>query len=158
MRSGMPSRPAGGRLDAVGDEDEAGQRAGELVAARRARHPFGRAGDFGDLVRGALAHEARDERPALAAGDSGDEETGEGRRAGRQCDLLVAEERQTQADDERQDRPRGCVARPLREPRQHGGGSMRVDCMVVHDGSDRLGHGACIGRFRQDSELPRSSD
>ena len=94
-----------GWLDAVGDEDEAGQRAGELLAPRRACHPFGRAGDFGDLVGGALAHEARDERPALTAGDSGDEETGEGGRAGRQCDLLVAEERQTQADDERQDRP-----------------------------------------------------
>ena len=84
----MPSRPAVGGLDALGDEHEAGQRAGELVAVLRARHALGRTSDLGDLVRGALTDEARDERAALAARDRGDEEAGQRRRAGGQRDLL----------------------------------------------------------------------
>ena len=146
----MPSMPRGARLDALGDEDEAGERAGQLVAVRGARHALGRTGDLGDLVRGALADEARDERAALAARDRGDEESGEARRAGRQCDLLVAEQHEPQSDDERHDRRHGGVARALREARQHGGGGVRIDCVVVDDGGEWLGHGACIGRFRQD--------
>ena len=91
MRSGIPSRPDGGGLDALGDEDEARERARELLAAAHAGHPLGRAGDLGDLVRGALPDQARDERAALAARDRGDEQPGEGRSARGQRDLAVAE-------------------------------------------------------------------
>ena len=90
MRAAMPSTPRARRLDALGDEDETAECASELVAVRGARHAIGRTGDLGDLVRGALADEARDERAALAPGDRRDEEPGQAGRARGQRDLLVA--------------------------------------------------------------------
>ena len=138
-------------LDALGDEHEARERARELVAALRARHALGGPGDLGDLVRRALADEAGDERAALAAGDRGDEESGRARRrtAGSAI-CCVAEQHEAQSEDEREHRAHGRVARALREARQHGGGGVGIDGVLVDDGGERVGHGACIGRFRED--------
>ena len=149
MRSAMPSTPAAAGSMPSATKTRRRQCARELVAVRDARHALGRAGDLGDLVRGALADEARDERAALAAGDRGDEEPGQAGRAGRQRDLLVAEQHEPEADDERHDRADRRVARALRQAREHGSGGVRIDGVVVDDGGERLGHGACIGRFRQ---------
>ena len=67
---------------------------------------------------------------------------------------VIAEQHEAEADDERRDRAERGVARALRKACEHGGGGMRVDCVIVDDGSEWLGHGACIGRFRQDLEPP----
>ena len=150
----MPSRPGGRRLDALGDEHEAGQRARELVAALHAGHALGRPRDLGDLVRRALPDEPRDERAALAARDGGDEESGQRRGAGRQRDLLVAESARHAAEHEREQRADGRIARALRVARKRGGGSVRIDGVLVDDGCEWLGHAACIGRFPEDLPTP----
>ena len=115
MAGSMPSATRTRRVSA---------RASSLAAAH-AGHPLGRAGDLGNLVRGALPDQARDQRAALAARDGGDEEPGERRGARGQGDLGVAEQHEAEPDDERQHRAEGGVARALREAREHGGGGMR---------------------------------
>ena len=84
------------------------------MAVRGARHAVGRSGHLGDLVRGALADEARDERAALAPGDRRDEEPGQAGRARGQRDLLIAEQHEAKAHGERHDRGDHRVARALR--------------------------------------------
>jgi hypothetical protein len=61
----------------------------------------------------------------------------------------VAEQHEPEADDQCQDGRDGGVPCTLREARQDGGGSVRIDGVIVDNGSERVGHGAYIGRFRE---------
>ena len=153
MRSAMPSRPGvAGSMPSATKTRRVSARASSLRRpCRPSARPRGRpresgrpsaARSGGRPVRRARRGRRRPRKPRQCPGACG------------QSDLGMAEQHESQPHDERQHRSESGIARALSEAGEHDGRRMRVDCLIVDDGCEVLGHGACIGRFRQDLKPP----
>jgi hypothetical protein len=130
----------------VGLEHEARERSGKRAAQAVRRHAGGSSLDLGNLVAGALPHEAQYQGAAIAAGMQPHEQPGDRAESGRRGDAELTDEREHGSGEQGAAGTDQALAGPSGETIEGRPREMRVDGSFIDDRDDVL-HERAIGRF-----------
>ena len=133
------------RLESLRDVDEPREVTSKLLTLLASRESLCGFRDGRDRVRGALPDQAYEQGTTLAARREADERSAERSADRRQDDLLVPDQPEDERGGDASDAEEKALVGPTREAMKHARGCVGVDCEVIDDAQNRVGHSDRIG-------------